>query len=98
MDDAVRAAKDFSTVEDFYKYENQSEDKVLKVREPAREFARKILPQKKQKGFGAAMNAGADFFRSLAVQRAPLNNTVERVRFGLELSGETPERIRLVLS
>ncbi len=40
----VRAAKDFSTVEDFYKYENQSEDKVLKVREPAREFARKILP------------------------------------------------------
>ena len=40
----VRAAKDFSTVEDFYKYENQSEDKGLKVREPAREFARKILP------------------------------------------------------
>ena len=40
----VRAAKDFSTIEDFYKYENQSEDKVLKVREPAREFARKILP------------------------------------------------------
>jgi hypothetical protein len=40
----VRAAKDFSSVEDFYKYENQSEDKVLKVREPAREFARKILP------------------------------------------------------
>jgi len=40
----VHAAKDFSTVEDFHKYENQSEDKVLKVREPAREFARKILP------------------------------------------------------
>lgn len=40
----VRASKDFSTVEEFYKHENQSEDKVLKVRDPAREFARNVLP------------------------------------------------------
>jgi ABC-type Fe3+ transport system substrate-binding protein len=40
----VRSAKDFLTVEEFYKYENQSEDKVLSVRGPAREFARKVLP------------------------------------------------------
>jgi ABC-type Fe3+ transport system substrate-binding protein len=40
----VRAAKDLISVEEFYKHENQSEDKVLTVREPAREFARKIFP------------------------------------------------------
>jgi ABC-type Fe3+ transport system substrate-binding protein len=40
----VRAAKDFLTLEQFYKYENQSEDRVLSVRAPSREFARKLLP------------------------------------------------------
>jgi ABC-type Fe3+ transport system substrate-binding protein len=40
----VRAAKDLITLEEFHKHENQSEDKVLTVRDPAREFARKILP------------------------------------------------------
>jgi len=40
----VRGAKDFLTIQEFYKYENQSEDKVLTVRAPSREFARKILP------------------------------------------------------
>ncbi|MGH7848204.1 MAG: ABC transporter substrate-binding protein [Candidatus Binatia bacterium] len=38
------AAKDFITVEQFYKWENQSEDKIRTVREPARQFAQKILP------------------------------------------------------
>jgi iron(III) transport system substrate-binding protein len=40
----IRAAKDFITVEQFLKWESQSEEKILTVREPAREFARKILP------------------------------------------------------
>ena len=31
------------TVEEFYKRENQSEDKVYKVREPGAELARKLL-------------------------------------------------------
>ena len=34
----------FSTIDEFNKYENQSEEKVLSVRAPSREFARKILP------------------------------------------------------
>jgi len=40
----VRAAKDFITVEEFYKHENQSEERILTVRGPARDFAHKILP------------------------------------------------------
>ena len=40
----VRAAKDFLTVEQYYKYENQSEDKIHTVRGPSRDFAAKILP------------------------------------------------------
>jgi iron(III) transport system substrate-binding protein len=40
----VRGAKDFLTIDEFNKYENQSEEKVLTVRAPSREFARKILP------------------------------------------------------
>ena len=40
----VRAAKDYITVEQFRKWDNQSEDKILTVRRPAQEFARKILP------------------------------------------------------
>ncbi len=37
------AAKDFLTPDQFYKYENQSEEKINKVREPAAAFARKLL-------------------------------------------------------
>ena len=40
----VRGAKDFLTIDEFNKYENQSEEKVVSVRAPSREFARKILP------------------------------------------------------
>jgi iron(III) transport system substrate-binding protein len=40
----IRAAKDFITVEEFNKWETQSEEKILTVRDPAREFANKILP------------------------------------------------------
>jgi hypothetical protein len=40
----IRAAKDFITVEEFFKWESQSEEKILTVRDPAREFASKILP------------------------------------------------------
>lgn len=40
----VQGAKDFLTAEQFAKWENQSEDKILTVRGPAREFAQKILP------------------------------------------------------
>lgn len=39
-----QAAKDFLTLEEFNQWENQSEDKILSVRRPAREFARKLLP------------------------------------------------------
>jgi iron(III) transport system substrate-binding protein len=39
----VIAAKDSLTPDQYPKLENQSEDKVVKVREPAAEFARKIL-------------------------------------------------------
>jgi len=42
-DYGVIAAKDFLTPEQFYKYENQSEEKINKVREPAAAFARKLL-------------------------------------------------------
>ena len=42
-DYGVIAAKDFLTLDQFYKYENQSEDKINKVREPAAAFARKLL-------------------------------------------------------
>ena len=37
------AAKDGISVEDYYKFENQSEEKLLKVRLPARKFAKKLL-------------------------------------------------------
>lgn len=36
-------AKEVLSVEDYYKYENQSEEKIQKVRIPARNFARKLL-------------------------------------------------------
>jgi len=39
----ISAAKDMMSVEEFYKRENQSEDKVYKVREPGAELARKLL-------------------------------------------------------
>ena len=39
----VIAAKDFMTPDQFYKYENQSEEKINKIREPAAIFARKLL-------------------------------------------------------
>jgi ABC-type Fe3+ transport system substrate-binding protein len=42
-DYGVIAAKDFLTPDQFYKYENQSEEKINKVREPAAIFARKLL-------------------------------------------------------
>ena len=40
----IRAAKDYISVDEFHKYENQSENRVKSVRRPAQEFARKILP------------------------------------------------------
>jgi ABC-type Fe3+ transport system substrate-binding protein len=39
----ISASKDIMTIEEFYKRENQSEDKVYKVREPGAELARKLL-------------------------------------------------------
>ena len=39
----VIAAKDFLTIEQFHKMENQSEDKVYKIREPGAATARKLL-------------------------------------------------------
>ena len=39
----VVAAKDFLTLEQYHKYENQSEDKVYKIREPGAAMARKLL-------------------------------------------------------
>lgn len=42
-DYGVIAAKDFLTPDQFYKYENQSEEKINKIREPAAIFARKLL-------------------------------------------------------
>ncbi len=38
------AAKDSITVEQFHKWNNQSQDKVISARGPARQFAKKILP------------------------------------------------------
>ena len=39
----VIAAKDFLTLDQFYKYENQSEEKIYKIREPGAAVARKLL-------------------------------------------------------
>jgi ABC-type Fe3+ transport system substrate-binding protein len=39
----VRAAKDNITPEDYYKNENQSEDKILAVRRPAQKLADKLF-------------------------------------------------------
>lgn len=39
----VLAAKDGLTLEQFHKYENQSEDKIYKIREPGTAVARKLL-------------------------------------------------------
>ena len=39
----ISAAKDIMSVDEFYKRENQSEDKVYKVREPGADLARKLL-------------------------------------------------------
>jgi iron(III) transport system substrate-binding protein len=39
----VIAAKDALTLEQYYKLENQSEEKILKIREPAAALARKLL-------------------------------------------------------
>ena len=39
----VRAAKDYLSVEELHKYENQSEDKILLVRRPAQEIAQKLF-------------------------------------------------------
>lgn len=39
----VIAAKDFLTLDQYYKYENQSEEKVYKIREPGAALARKLL-------------------------------------------------------
>lgn len=39
-----QAVKDFLTIEDFYKWENQSEEKILSLRRPARELASKLFP------------------------------------------------------
>jgi iron(III) transport system substrate-binding protein len=40
----IRAAKDYISIEEYYKRENQSETKVKSVRRPAQEFAKKVLP------------------------------------------------------
>ena len=39
----VIAAKDFLTLDQFHKYENQSEEKIYKIREPGAAVARKLL-------------------------------------------------------
>ena len=39
----VIAAKDFLTLDQYYKYENQSEEKVYKIREPGAAAARRLL-------------------------------------------------------
>jgi ABC-type Fe3+ transport system substrate-binding protein len=39
----VVAAKDFLTLDQYHKYENQSEDKIYKIREPGAAMARKLL-------------------------------------------------------
>ena len=40
----IRAAKDYISIEDYQKNENQSETKIKTVRRPAQEFAKKVLP------------------------------------------------------
>jgi ABC-type Fe3+ transport system substrate-binding protein len=42
-DFGVIAGKDGLTIEQYYKYENQSEDKIYKIREPGAAVARKLL-------------------------------------------------------
>jgi hypothetical protein len=42
-DIGVRPAKDYLKVDEFLKYENQSQDKILKVRRPAQEIANKLF-------------------------------------------------------
>jgi ABC-type Fe3+ transport system substrate-binding protein len=39
----ISAAKDIMAIEEFYKRENQSEEKIYKVRDPGAELARKLL-------------------------------------------------------
>jgi hypothetical protein len=39
----VTAAKDALTLDQYYKRENQSEDKINRLREPAAALARKLL-------------------------------------------------------
>ena len=39
----ITAAKDVMTIEEFYKRQNQSEEKIYKVRDPGSELARKLL-------------------------------------------------------
>ncbi|MGH7926309.1 MAG: hypothetical protein ACREQV_00745, partial [Candidatus Binatia bacterium] len=39
----VIAAKDSVTIEQYHKLENQSEDKIYKVRQPGAQVARKLL-------------------------------------------------------
>jgi hypothetical protein len=39
----ITAAKDAMTIELFYKRQNQSEEKIYKVRDPGSELARKLL-------------------------------------------------------
>jgi iron(III) transport system substrate-binding protein len=39
----VVAAKDFLTIEQYHRYENQSEEKIYKIREPGAAMARKLL-------------------------------------------------------
>jgi iron(III) transport system substrate-binding protein len=43
-DIGVRAAKDFISLEEFFKNENQTEDKILSVRRPTQEFVNKLFP------------------------------------------------------
>jgi len=40
----LRAAKDYISIEDYHRNENQSETKIKSVRRPAQEFAKKVLP------------------------------------------------------
>jgi hypothetical protein len=42
-DFGVIAGKDGLTLEQYYKFENQSEDKIHKIREPGAAMARKLL-------------------------------------------------------
>jgi uncharacterized HAD superfamily protein len=42
-DASIGHAEDAVTVEEFYKWENQTEEKIYKVRNPGTERARKLL-------------------------------------------------------